>query len=140
VAGARAFTQKPIMGYGTGGFKAAVRPYGIYQVAHNSFLSVLVEQGIVGLLLYLTMIFAVVLAVCRLPRLERRFALVLLCTLGVTMLPLTWEANKAVWFVLAALLGLARAQTVAPAGAVGEPLPERPPLGARVISRRGAAT
>lgn len=110
VAGVKAFTQRPVMGYGTGGFKGAVRPYGIMQVAHNSFLSVLVEQGLVGLLLYLGMLVAVFLAIRRLPRLERRFALVLLATLVVAMLPLTWEDNKVVWFVLPVLLGLARAE------------------------------
>jgi hypothetical protein len=135
VAGVHAFTQKPIMGYGTGGFKTAVRPWGIEQVAHNSFLSVLVEQGIVGLLLYLSMLLAVFLAVIRLPRLERRFGLVLLCTLVVAIVPLTWEDNKAVWFVMAALLGLARAQTGVTSGPVQQPLAGRPaPLARRSTS------
>lgn len=112
MAGVRAFTQKPVMGYGTSGFTRAVGgQLGAYtQVAHNSFLSVLVEQGLVGLLFYLMMFVAVFLALMRLPTLERRFGLILLATLGVAMLPLTWEHRKAAWFVLAALIGLARAQ------------------------------
>lgn len=124
-AGIRAFAQKPIKGYGTGAFIPAVAPWGVDQVAHDSFLSVLVEQGLVGLLLYLGMFLAVFLAIRRQPRLERRFSLVLLATLGVTMLPLTWEDNKAVWFILAALLGLARAQPGAGGRAVEEALPGR---------------
>lgn len=43
---------------------------------------VLVELGIVGLVLYLSMFVVVFLAVLNLPSLERRFALVLLITLG----------------------------------------------------------
>jgi len=49
---------------------------------------------------------------------DRRFALALYCTMGITMLPLSWESQKAVWFVLGALEGLARAQvTSIPAAA-----------------------
>ena len=51
-------------------------------VAHNSYLSVLVEQGIVGFLLYMSMFVAVFVSVLRLPRLERRFGLVLLAPSG----------------------------------------------------------
>jgi hypothetical protein len=43
-----------------------------------------------------------------LPLLDRRFALVLLATLAVIMLPLAWEDHKPAWFVLAALVGLSR--------------------------------
>jgi O-antigen ligase len=115
-AGILAFVRKPIMGYGTGGFRGAVAPWGVDHVAHNSFLSVLVEQGLIGFLLYMTMFFAVFVAVLRLPHLERRFALILLATLGVAMLPLTWEDNKVVWFILAALIGVARAPAAAADG------------------------
>jgi O-antigen ligase len=110
-AGAKAFTQRPMTGYGVGAWRTAVAPIlgPNPQVAHNSFLSVLVELGIVGLVLYLSMFVAVFLAVLNLPSLERRFGLVLLATLGVAMLPLSWEDQKTVWFILAALLGLARA-------------------------------
>jgi O-antigen ligase len=116
-AGVNAFVQRPLVGYGTSGFRAAVTPELGHstQVAHNSFLSVLVEEGLVGFVFYCLMFVAVFLAVLSLPSLERRFALVLLVTVVTTMLPLTWEDNKAVWFVLAALLGFAQAPAGAPA-------------------------
>ena len=41
----------------------------------------------------------------RLRGMDRRFALVLLATLCVTMLPLTWEDRRVVWIVMALLLG-----------------------------------
>lgn len=109
VAAVRAFAQRPVVGYGTGSFRTAVRPYGIEQVAHNSYLSVLVEQGLVGFLLYYAMFVAALVSVVRLPLLERRFALILLGTLSLAMFPLTWEDQKAAWFVLAALIGLGQA-------------------------------
>ncbi len=108
-AGVKAFAQKPLMGYGSAGFKAAIQPWVGRRVAHNSFLSVLVEQGLVGFLLYAMMLLSVFLAVLNLRGQERRFALVLLAALGIAMLPLTWEDRKAVWFILAVLLGLSMA-------------------------------
>jgi O-antigen ligase len=112
-AGMHAFTHRPLAGYGAGAFKRAASPWlgGEQRVAHNSFLSVLVEQGMIGFLLYWTMFMLVFAAAWKLPTIERRFELVLLATLLVTMLPLSMESSKSVWFILAALLGLARAST-----------------------------
>ena len=122
-AGLEAFSERPLAGYGTGMYRDAITPMlgDAAQTAHNSFLSVLVEQGVVGFLIYVTMFAAVWLAVLNLPRLERRFALVLLATLMVTMLPLTWEDRRAVWFILPALLGLAQAHLVRRATAAAVP-------------------
>jgi O-antigen ligase len=108
-AGVKALAKRPIAGYGVGYWRNAVSPWlgPDPQVAHNSFLSVAVESGLVGLVLYLTMFVAVFLALMRLPSLDRRFSLVLLAALVVAMSPLSWENQKSVWFVLAALLGLA---------------------------------
>jgi exopolysaccharide production protein ExoQ len=112
VAGAKAFSYKPIVGYGVTSFKRAIDPY-LYQqsqVAHNSYLSVLVEEGLVGLFLWMLMLSAAFFAILKLPLDERRFALVLFATLLITMLPLTWEDRKQVWVVLAMLVGLSQAR------------------------------
>jgi O-antigen ligase len=129
-AGVKAFAQKPLVGYGTANFKAAVRPWGEGQVAHNSYLSVLVEQGLIGFLLYSAMFVTVFLGALRLPPPERRFALVLLATVAVAMLPLTWEDRKPVWFILAALLGMSHA-----VGSVGAISPAHP---MRAVPRPGS--
>jgi O-antigen ligase len=115
MAGLTAFAQRPVFGYGTSGFINAVFPImgPLAKVAHNSFLSVLVEEGLIGLLLYLTMFVAVFRSVLTLPLLERRFALVLLATLGTAMFPLTWEHRKVAWFLLAILLGFSQARSAA---------------------------
>lgn len=115
VAGLKAYVYHPMMGYGTGSFKAAITPWlgSGAQVAHNSYISVLVEQGIFGLLIYLSMFLAVFRAIVHLPTLERRFALVLMATLCIAITPLSWEDRKPVWFVLAALLGLAQSYRAA---------------------------
>jgi Lipid A core - O-antigen ligase and related enzymes len=136
IAGVHAFIQKPLAGYGTGGFKGAVAPFGIDQVAHNSYLSVLVEEGLVGFVLYMSMFLAVFVAIAQLRSLERRYALVLFATLGLAMFPLTWEDRKAVWFVLAALLGLAKGAAAGTGRFVGPPSGKR--LGFVPVSPRVA--
>jgi O-antigen ligase len=110
-AGLVAFTYQPIMGYGPGAFKPAIMPQlgALAQVAHNSYISVLVEEGLVGFLLYTAMVLSVWWSVRRLPVLERRFAWVLLSAMAVAMFPLSWEHRKPVWFILSALLGLSQA-------------------------------
>jgi O-antigen ligase len=129
-AGIRALPEHPLLGFGTSGFIRAIYPQlgPAALVAHNSFVSVLVEQGLIGLILFLSMFGFAFLAVRRLPLLERRFGLVLIATLVVAMLPLTWEHRKPVWFILAALVGLAEAFKAAPAGRLGGQVRSAPPL------------
>jgi O-antigen ligase len=117
-AGLRAFEEKPVIGYGTGNFKGAITPIlgTASQVAHNSYISLLVEQGVVGWALYMSMLIMVFLAVMALPPPERRFGLILLATLGTAMLPLTWEDHRPAWFVMAALLGFAKSSRGMPMG------------------------
>jgi O-antigen ligase len=139
-SGVRALTARPLTGYGTGMWRSAVSPWlgPNPQVAHNSFLSVAVETGLVGLFLYLAMFFAVFRATRRLPLLERRYALVQLGTLVVAMMPLSWDDQKAAWFTLAALLGFSYATGTRVASAVPAVPQRRPaPVMRPVAARRG---
>ncbi len=126
-AGLAVFPENPVFGYGTGSYKSAITPRlgPAAQVAHNSYISVLVEQGIVGFALYMTMLATVLFSVLKLPRLERRYSLILLATLGIAMFPLTWEDRRAVWVILALLLGLSQARLARRSGAAGQPPPRR---------------
>jgi O-antigen ligase/polysaccharide polymerase Wzy-like membrane protein len=139
MAGVHAFEQQPMMGYGVGGFVRAVTPElgSGALVAHNSFLSVLVEEGLVGLWLYMTMFLSVFAAVRRLSGLEGRFALVLYATLFTAMSPLTWEDQKAVWFIMAALVAMSALYAGAPGGTVRQaPLRRTVPVGRRPVAAR----
>jgi O-antigen ligase len=133
--GVKAFAQQPLFGYGTAEFKAAVRPFGVGQLAHNSYLSILVEQGLVGFLVWATMFVTVIMAVLRLPKVERRFGLILLAALAVAMTPLTFEDRRPVWFILSILISLASA----PAAAYLDPRRQqrRPAIPASAYPMRG---
>jgi O-antigen ligase len=139
-AGIRALPANPLLGFGTSGYIRAISPQlgTASQVAHNSFISVLVEQGLIGLTLYLLMFAAAYRSVRRLPLAERRFGYVLMAAVVTAMMPLTWEDQKSVWFVLAILVTLSRTFSHAPAAQVtgsvqlGQ-LPARPPITRRPV-------
>jgi O-antigen ligase len=143
-AGVLAFAQKPLMGYGTNGFKGAVSLLGYDVVAHNTYLTILVEQGLVGFLPWFMMFVAVFLQVRRLPPLERRFGLVLLATLGIAILPLTWDDKKPVWFILAVLAAYSEALLPGRVGAASvrqpRPLQTMPMTRQRMAPRARAHT
>jgi O-antigen ligase len=132
-AGIIAFGYRPMMGYGVGGFVRAITPQlgSRALVAHNSFLSVMVEEGLVGLMFYLAMLWSVFSSIRRFPRFERRFALVLFATLITAMSPLEWEDNKVAWFVMAALIGMSPFHFIRPRVAGSQVFVRRPAPSAR---------
>ena len=104
-AGLHLFPLHPLGGVGAGGFERAVVPFlGSEKTGHNTYLAVLLEQGLVGLALLLLMLLAVGLHVRAAPASERRFFIVLFFTLCVGLTPRTWQAEKQTWIILALLL------------------------------------
>jgi len=103
-AGVEVAREHPLVGVGTGAFEAAVEPtlHGPW-AAHNVFLSILVEDGLVGLFLFVAMIMATLAPLPHLPREQRRFSIVLLLALTVGSMSLSWGNRKQFWFVLGVL-------------------------------------
>ncbi len=100
-AGFRVYEQNPLLGVGAGGFEKSVASIiGFERVAHNTYISVFVETGPVGLVLFGAALLAALASVWRNPPVERAVLLVLLMTLLVGIIPLTWEYRKVTWFVL----------------------------------------
>jgi O-antigen ligase len=122
-AGLKVLPANPILGAGVGSFKTAVTPVlgPTPQAAHNSYLSVLVEQGIVGFTFFMLMLVAPVPSVLKLPTLERRLCLVLMGTLALAMFPLTWEDRRPVWVTLGILIGFSHAVIAARRAAAVRP-------------------
>lgn len=95
--------KSPLLGFGPAGWYPAVGQRIGNVAAHNTYLAVTVEEGLVGLFIYL-MLFVVLFRRLRaLPTFERRTGLIQLATLMVAILPLHWHQNKASWLMLALL-------------------------------------
>jgi O-antigen ligase len=109
-AGLDVYREHPILGVGAGAFGPSVySKLDIPYVAHNSYLSVLVELGAVGGILFAAVLLALLRLATLLPKLERRMWMVLLLTWSVAVLSVTWEHRKPTWF----LVGLLIAQSAA---------------------------
>jgi len=111
-----------LTGMGAGAFPVTSKlETGKAWVAHNTYLGILIDEGIVGLSLFVLLGGVLVWSVRRLAPLERRLCYVLALTWGVGVFALSWEHRKPTWFVfglLAAHIGLVR-----PAGAARRPEP-----------------
>ena len=95
--------DRPLQGHGPAGWYPAVG-LRIGNVApHSTWLAVLVEEGLVGFALYLSMFGVIAVRLLRLPTLERRAGLVQLATLMVALTPISWHQHKAGWLILALL-------------------------------------
>ncbi len=103
-AGLEAFATAPLLGLGTGAFAPGVDfSYGWEASPHNLFLSILVGTGLVGLLVFLSMLLQVSWKIIQMPELSRRLWLVLLATWLVGVMTLGWELRKPTWFLLGLL-------------------------------------
>ena len=106
--GLELLAENPILGVGSGNFDdAAAAATGQSRPAHNVFIAVLVEQGLVGFALFCGVLASVLYGVWQLPRRERRFWCMLYAVLLVAFMTLNWEWRKQTWMVLA--LGAAHA-------------------------------
>ena len=106
--GLKALKQHPIVGVGAGAYPEAVKPWlgvpaipGHEYVAHNTFLSVLVETGLLGFTLFAGLLAACALFIWILPRTERDLWLVAGAVWAVGVCTLSWEHRKPGWLLLA---------------------------------------
>jgi O-antigen ligase len=104
-AGVEVFEHHPVAGIGAGAFAAAVEPIlGDRRAPHQTFLSVMVGQGLIGLFLFLAMFATAVAPIPRMPGITRTFWTVILLTLAVGLQPRTWDYRKPLWFILGVLV------------------------------------
>ena len=109
--GFKVLRRHPVAGIGAGAYPEAVKPWlgtpgvpGHFYVAHNTFLSVLVECGAVGFLLYGLMLAVAGFYVWTLPPAERALWTVMLLVWGIGVSTLTWEQYKPSWLILALIM------------------------------------
>ncbi|MBD2355853.1 O-antigen ligase family protein [Tolypothrix sp. FACHB-123] len=102
--GFASFLQHPFLGVGLGAIRTT---NSLGKVAHNSFISVLVEVGGIGLLLFLAIFLLVCYLALRQPKVHSMFWLTLLIIWTIGASTLTWEWRKQTWlfFSLAVVSG-----------------------------------
>lgn len=100
-AGLGVFARNPVVGVGAGGFSEAIIPaLGFRLVAHNTLLSVAVDLGIIGLLLYGGAFAMALLGVLQRSGDHQGLGLTLLASWAVGSASLSWELRKTTWLVL----------------------------------------
>lgn len=126
-AGFDVFRENPVNGIGVNAFAPTIqRSLGnprqlrhpaaddvVELVAHNTFLSVLVEEGLVGFLLFILILVALWKGIFQMAPAERKMWAVVLFVWTAGVMELTWEYRKPTWLLfglLAAAMGSASMQ------------------------------
>lgn len=102
--GLAVFSEHPVLGVGANMYRS-VNDLG--KVAHNSFISVLVELGLIGIVLFgIVLAIAVVHALSQ-PTWDRNFWITVLLVWAIGASTLTWEDRKTTWLFLTLLVASA---------------------------------
>ena len=109
--GLRVLKSHPLRGFGSGAYPEAVRPWlgrpalpGHEYVAHNTFLSVLVECGLIGFALFVALLGSLAVFVWMMPFTERVLWSVMLAVWAAGVSTLTWEHRKPGWLIFALIM------------------------------------
>lgn len=103
-AGLEVYSDHPVLGVGVGGFSDAVMPIlGYKQVAHNVFVNLLTEMGVVGLGLYTLMLLVILVPLLRLPSPDRTVYTFVWLVLFISLLPSNDEDAQYTWALLTLL-------------------------------------
>jgi O-antigen ligase len=123
------FSRHPLLGVGANAFRdQSVLVTGISRVAHNSFLGVLADMGIIGLTLFILALASAWVQVPKLPRRLRQtwMAIGVAWFLGANTL--TWEHLKITWFLAFLVVAEVSASRLAARAAADRPTPAVLPI------------
>jgi O-antigen ligase len=90
-------SEHPIVGIGSGAFRTAV---GLDKVAHNSFISVVVELGMIGFVLFAAILAIAVYEALHQARWDSIFWLTVLLVWALGISVHAWEHRKVTWLFL----------------------------------------
>jgi O-antigen ligase len=110
-AGLKVLKHHPLAGAGAAAYPVAVEPAlgrpaleGHEYVAHNTFLSVAVETGLIGAALFGAMLAVLAVFVWIMPFTERALWAVMLAVWAAGVSTLTWEHRKPGWLIFALIM------------------------------------
>ena len=114
-AGWQIFREHPFLGIGSNAFRLIVSrvleepirlddPDSPAPPAHNTFLSVLVEQGVIGFAIFCAMLGVLGFSLMAMPTFPQKLWIVVLAVWAVGVSSLTWEMRKPTWFFLGLLI------------------------------------
>ncbi|MFN3785736.1 MAG: O-antigen ligase family protein [Thiothrix sp.] len=90
--------QSPLYGHGLGSFRRIINPHNVDYTAHNSFVAIAAEQGVIGGMLYCGVIALVALAAWRVGGDERWLLLLMLLIVVIGQMSLTLQDRLYLWF------------------------------------------
>jgi O-antigen ligase len=99
--GLAAFVEHPLVGVGSNMYRS-VNSLG--KLAHNSFISVLVELGLIGFVLFGIILTLAVIQALRQPRWDKYFWLTFLAVWVIGASSLSWEFRKPTWLLLSLMV------------------------------------
>lgn len=108
-AGLKVLPLRPFLGVGSGAYEDSItpilgRPETGHFLAHNTYLSILVECGLVGFFMMILLVLVLVRHVAALPSARRMVWTFCLLTLATCMTCATWEDKKPLWVLLSLCL------------------------------------
>jgi O-antigen ligase len=95
--GLAAFAERPLLGVGSNMYRS-INSLG--KVGHNSFVSVLVELGLIGFILFSIILGIAFVQAWRQPKWQSWFWLTVLTVWSIGAFTLTWESRKSTWLFL----------------------------------------
>jgi O-antigen ligase len=100
--GLASFEQHPLLGVGGNMYRSvnSLTKNNEGKVSHNSYLSVLVELGLIGFIIFMTILVITFIQAWRQPKWQSWFWLTVLAVWGMGAFTLTWEARKSTWLFL----------------------------------------
>ncbi len=117
----QAWVKNPILGIGSG---ATSTSGGAENVSHNTFLTVVTENGLIGVAVY-TAIWLLLLADIRsMPKIDRTFWIIMIASNLPSVMSASLEYSKTLWFIWAMVFAQSAALRANPS-ALARPLPGR---------------
>jgi O-antigen ligase len=100
--GLASFEEHPLLGVGTNMYRSvnSLATDNQGKVSHNSYLSVLVELGLIGFIFFSIILGITIAQAWRQPKWQSWFWLTVLAVWGIGAFTLTWEARKSTWLFL----------------------------------------